>query len=159
MNPLTTCPKVAFWYSGLTLHAATANTVDGLSYDWQCMTGYEVAHQQLHRLWATWLTVNTMTYSKKTIRCWTRCSPLVLINTVTADSWCLSLLTADVRHCWQPMSVTVDSQCLSLLTADVCHCWQLMSQCTFHLYNHVSYLWCLHVPENKKKSVSLNLKH
>lgn len=53
MNPLTTCPKVAFWYSGLTLHAATANTVDGLSYDWQCMTGYEVAHQQLHRLWVT----------------------------------------------------------------------------------------------------------
>lgn len=50
MNPLTTCPKVAFWYSGLTLHAGTANTVDGLSYDWQCMTGYEVAHQQLHRL-------------------------------------------------------------------------------------------------------------
>lgn len=136
MNPLTTCPKVAFWYSGLTLHAATANTVDGLSYDWQCMTGYEVAHQQLHRLWATWLTVNTMTYPKKTIWCWTRCSPLVLINTVTADSWCLSLLTADV-----------------------CHCWQLMSQCTFHLYNHVSYLRCLHVPENKKKSVSLNLKH
>lgn len=79
LSQWVTCSEVAFWYSGLTLHAGSANTctVNYLSYDWQCMTVYEVAHNNCTGcgLAALFMTdCETMTHPKKTIRCWTKCS-------------------------------------------------------------------------------------